>query len=635
MIDRCYRTLGLNRGAAEADIRRAYRKKALLLHPDRNPNGAEAFKLLQAHYEEVLTDVKRRGAYGGRAPPFSSSPSSAAPAAGAAYRFARAAGTARPPYPPSPTSCFTEKELFGDSIPGGWCDVCARRGAPAQGGSKAGSRGDTEGHSEEINGCRSAVSEEAAAADARWRRAHGTRVPVSAYETSAPAPHPTPLSQPAPSSFSFKSTGTHQRVSSAAAGVSSSTQAQWDSFLSRDHAWKSSPAEASSFRDKGEARGTGRVSESRGCDDDANQNCEPASGSDRDESAADRAYREAMFLHRRMQEFSAKERDAAAEHTRTYSQSSRAFSTEGAHVGSTATHSTEQVGCHQRNDLNTSASSGAKDEGHEAKFTKKEALHPQCRDVEATSRHRPNDGRAATSSDDDNDDASAHSDKCSGAHDSGAGSGPSAALLSGASWNDEPRAGDMFPAKQSPVPSSHNDERLKRDSAHRHAILDERRLLQKEYFRYRYTPNPADVAEMSDMEVYLLASLSEDIYHKMQAVMAARLSKGPCSCCASAPRARRRLCFTCTHPSICEGCCASGVSKCPLCGAARTDRPSPAPPPSATAFSSIEQVGTSGASSASRATRTSLSSSSRSLAAATSRPGPSTPPVLTAEETVK
>ncbi|WP_130470765.1 molecular chaperone DnaJ [Candidatus Magnetaquicoccus inordinatus] len=60
-----YEILGIARDAQEADIKKAYRKLAMELHPDRNPNdkGAEAkFKEVNAAYE-VLKDPKKRAIY--------------------------------------------------------------------------------------------------------------------------------------------------------------------------------------------------------------------------------------------------------------------------------------------------------------------------------------------------------------------------------------------------------------------------------------------------------------------------------------------------------------------------------------------------------------------------------------------
>lgn len=59
-----YRIMGLQPAATLAEIRRAYRKKASALHPDRNPDArAHAeFQEMQEAYE-VLSNADRRKAY--------------------------------------------------------------------------------------------------------------------------------------------------------------------------------------------------------------------------------------------------------------------------------------------------------------------------------------------------------------------------------------------------------------------------------------------------------------------------------------------------------------------------------------------------------------------------------------------
>ena len=60
-----YETLGVERGADQDALKRAYRKLAMQWHPDRNPNNPEAeqkFKELSEAYD-VLKDDQKRAAY--------------------------------------------------------------------------------------------------------------------------------------------------------------------------------------------------------------------------------------------------------------------------------------------------------------------------------------------------------------------------------------------------------------------------------------------------------------------------------------------------------------------------------------------------------------------------------------------
>ena len=65
-----YKTLGVSRTATLVEIKAAYRKLAMLHHPDRNRgSGASAEKFLEvAAAYEVLADPVKRAAYDGDAP---------------------------------------------------------------------------------------------------------------------------------------------------------------------------------------------------------------------------------------------------------------------------------------------------------------------------------------------------------------------------------------------------------------------------------------------------------------------------------------------------------------------------------------------------------------------------------------
>ena len=60
-----YEVLEVDRNVSESDLKKAYRRKSMKHHPDRNPGDAEAEKKFKEAKEayEVLSDNQKRGAY--------------------------------------------------------------------------------------------------------------------------------------------------------------------------------------------------------------------------------------------------------------------------------------------------------------------------------------------------------------------------------------------------------------------------------------------------------------------------------------------------------------------------------------------------------------------------------------------
>eukprot|EP01063_Lacrimia_lanifica_P024767 TRINITY_DN3260_c2_g2_i2.p1 TRINITY_DN3260_c2_g2~~TRINITY_DN3260_c2_g2_i2.p1 ORF type:complete len:677 (+),score=259.81 TRINITY_DN3260_c2_g2_i2:81-2111(+) len=106
-----YEVLGVRRCASEADIKKAFKKKALKFHPDKNPDGEQEFKLI-SHAYNVLSSPKKKRSYDLEIGPVSAHPACDIPVhngkpAGSSFAF----GTSDWSAPGKPKSKVYEESL--------------------------------------------------------------------------------------------------------------------------------------------------------------------------------------------------------------------------------------------------------------------------------------------------------------------------------------------------------------------------------------------------------------------------------------------------------------------------------------------------------------------------------------------
>ncbi|RNF06215.1 putative chaperone DNAJ protein [Trypanosoma conorhini] len=497
-MDQHFRVLGIPRGCDEAALKKAYRQKALALHPDRNPGGTEQFKKVNEAYEALCVHFRRNGGHdsanvrtatgvgGGR-------PGSRPPAtffsfskyytnAGSGYQYARRThSTEEAPH------IFTEEELFG-SPPGGFAydRHYGRPKFPTQAGSNAGERSNDANAKGGGGTYRFGTSQMYEKADERWRRAHGERVPVSGYSMNSGAAPPPPPPQPAQSQRQQQSTRPRPTPS------------------------------PSAF-----AADVGGGVDGRQREEGGKRNVDERGGGG-----------------------GAKRRPTSRGGSKTYSYFTPDLNGNNAYAFDPDNHDSSAV--EEEEPSFASTSSPVNDILNE--FEMQQTLQEMRREWERLKRDM--DRKMA-----------------------GSASLPRR-QREGREGTDVDNEEDYVMHKR--PPPRREDEAFQRrlreqqrlNEAHMRGILEERLQLKKILFTQRYTPDPADVALMSDSEVFVLCELLADVGKRMQLVLKGRMTKGLCSRCAAAAKLQGRSIFTCGHTSVCAEC-AMTCGVCPVCAATR------------------------------------------------------------------
>lgn len=524
-VDKHFHLLGLTRGCTEEDLRKAYRQKALVLHPDRNPEGAEAFKEVNAAYENLKIYLERSSAMknfrtsgmvrpSGGVGPFNVSTSSVA-SSHSGWNF-RQAGVSSPQHHPhtagqprpfpgrfpsskglydSPsdegsasfngafsTPEFTDEELFGNKVPGGWSS-----GAVPMGGSSLPHQGASA----------SAFAEK----DEHWRRAHGNRVPVSGYSEHGVVPPPPPSSTAAssPNARNFsQNTGSRGFPST-------------NSTTSQPHYYGAS---GSNYNYHHNNISFSNVPNTYDDLKEIIQALYAKTAYVNGSASSDfpRSEKEEMDLlkEKRVQDMWESLRNIRNEEDRR-----RAVQSGWKRLDEELKEKAESA----------RRRAAEREEDQEREMARQRALAEERRRLQGMEQaaRRVREERQMKA---------------------------------------KQAAEDLAAAL-----------RQEKDEQHQDDLLDDKRRLLKMMFRLQYSPDPADVGDMSDVEVFILHELMSDIAGKVKGVLNARLQKGPCSRCRVAPKmlesAVEKPVFQCCHACVCTAC-AERASQCPLCSAQRT-----------------------------------------------------------------
>lgn len=461
-MDQHFRALGVPRGASEEEVKKAYRAKALALHPDRNPTGADAFKRVNTAYEAIQAHYKQNGGHDS----VHTRPAGGFQSSGAGYRHARATatGSTSPPAGPSGSDFqsttpprFTDEELFGQ-VPGGW----------------------SKPSSDPINSGYMKANPFYAAADARWRNAHGSRVPVSGY--------------------------TGVKVGAAAPGSTGVPEYRKDEPNFRVPPFSSTP----------------------------------------------RTYEELKFMLEQLYAKTDYVREifhTSVNPTRPQPTASQREAFELAKEKKMR-HVWERLNSLTQDDDKRAALRSEWEQIEDELKAKLTAARCEA-EMEMQQREREEARKVAMAEE-------------------------RRRLQAVEEAARRVREERNLKAKELAEQIA-AELRREKDDLHQDNLLDDKRRLLKMMFRLQYTPDPADVGDMTDVEVFTLTELMEDINQKMKLVLEARMKKGSCSRCRVQPKDQQVRPFQCSHAAVCSDCSAR-ASQCPLCGARRvTPKPTPAP----------------------------------------------------------